>query len=298
MAGRIPASELFDAEFLESLKTLRVIAGRVPPGGRFAEQRSKDLGHGIEFRDYRPYAAGDDLRSIDWNIYRRLGRVFLRLFEELEDLPLYLLPDVSESMYLEEPPRAKAGLRCALALAAISLNQHDTVGLFPFSGTLDVHLRPRAGKRRILQFADHLAAIEPGSSTDLVASLKRLGDMKLRTGLVAVISDFFDPAGIDAVTNALKLTRHKLLLVQLVRPSDRNPALNGDLRLVDCETGEAQEVSITPAVTARYQAVYDEFCNKLATFARRRDAGLLQLDVEKRVVPQLAHLFESGAYTA
>ncbi len=297
MTRRIPASELFDAEFLESLKTLRVVAGRVPQGGRFAEQRSKDLGHGIEFRDYRPYAAGDDLRNIDWNIYRRLGRVFLRLFEELEDLPLYLMPDVSESMYLEEPPRAKAGLRCALALAAISLNQHDTVGLFPFSGTLDVHLRPSSGKRRILQFADHLASIEPGKDTNLVASLRRLAGMKLRSGLVAVVSDFFDPAGIDEVVKALRLTRHKLMLVQLVRPSDRNPDLTGDLRLVDCETGDAQEVSITPAITARYQAVYDTFCGKLTTFARQRNAGLLQLNVEERVVPQLAHLFESGAYT-
>ena len=108
-------SEIFDPAFLESLKALRFVARRVAAGGRFAEQRSKDLGSGIEFRDYRPYTAGDDFRSIDWNIYRRLGRVFLRLFEELEDLPLYLLPDVSDSMWLEEPPRARAGLRAAYA---------------------------------------------------------------------------------------------------------------------------------------------------------------------------------------
>ena len=71
----ITFEELFDARFLESLKHLRLVAKRVPAGGRFAEQRSRDMGHGLEFRDYRPYTAGDDLRAVDWNIYRRLGRV-------------------------------------------------------------------------------------------------------------------------------------------------------------------------------------------------------------------------------
>ena len=90
----IPLEELFDPAFLESLQHLRLIARRVPPGGRFAEHLSRDLGPGIEFRDFRPYVPGDDLRAVDWNIYRRLGRVFVRLYEELEDL-------LSESAWAE-----------------------------------------------------------------------------------------------------------------------------------------------------------------------------------------------------
>ena len=106
-----PKTLLFDAAFLDSLQGLRIIARRVPRGGRHADQRSLDLGSGIEFRDFRPYSPGDDFRAIDWNIYRRLGRVFLRLFEELEDLPLYLMPDVSDSMFQEDPPRAPLPVR-------------------------------------------------------------------------------------------------------------------------------------------------------------------------------------------
>ena len=179
-ASPIQANDLFDAEFLESLKTLRFIARRVPPGGRFADQRSRDLGSGIEFRDFRPYAAGDDLRAIDWNIYRRLGRVFLRLFEEWEDLPLYVLPDTSASMYLEDPPRARAGLRTALALSAISLNHHDTVGVFPFSGDVNIAVRPQAGKRRVLRFAEHLASLEPGESIAVTAVTQLREGMEVR----------------------------------------------------------------------------------------------------------------------
>lgn len=291
----IQANDLFDAEFLESLKTLRFIARRVPPGGRFADQRSRDLGSGIEFRDFRPYAAGDDMRAIDWNIYRRLGRVFLRLFEEWEDLPLYVLPDTSASMYLETPPRAQAGLRTALALSAISLNHHDSVGVFPFKDDLSVAVRPQAGKRRLLRFAEHLAGLEPGGGTDLSQALRQLGRWKLREGLVAVVSDFFDPRGIGAVVDAMKHVRHRLLLVQLVRESDRSPDLEGDLRLVDCESGDAQDVTVTPVVLARYRDAYDAFQSELVAFAQSRGAGLLRIDAERPVVPQLAQIFERGS---
>ena len=295
-AGAVTLGELFDSEFLESVSRLRIVANRVPRGGRFAEQRSADLGHGIEFRDFRPYSPGDDLRAVDWNIYRRLGRVFLRLFEELEDLPLYVLPDVSASAFHERPPRARAGLRCALALSAVSLGQHDSVGIFPFAEDLSVLVRPQSGKGRILSFARAMSGLEPGGSTDIGRALGRLGGMKLRRGLLCVISDFFDPGGAEAVIGALGGIRHQLLLVQLVRKSDRDPDVSGDLRLVDCESGASEDVSITAGVLERYRAAYDAFQTELTDFARRRRAGLLRLDVERDVVAQLADLFENGSY--
>jgi len=298
MAGSIPYAELFDADFLEAVGRLRIVARRVARGGRFAEQRSKDLGSGIEFRDFRPYAPGDDMRAIDWNIYRRLGRVFLRLFEELEDLPLYLMPDVSASMFHGDDPRARAGLRATLALAAISLSQHDTVGVFPFAEDMRVAVRPQAGAGRTLTMARHLAGLEPGGATNLVASVRRLRNTRLRPGLIAIVSDFFDPAGIEAVIKELKLVRHRLLLVQLVRRSDRDPELRGDLRLLDCESGHAENVSVTSAVLERYRAAYDRFQQQIVDFAKQRDAGLVRLDVDQPVVPQLATLFESGAFVA
>lgn len=286
---------LFDARFLESLEHLRIVARRVAPRGRFAEHRSRDAGGGIEFKDYRPYVAGDDLRAIDWNIYRRLGRLFVRLFEEMEDLPLYVLPDVSRSAWIESPPRAHAALRTTLALASISLGQHDRVGVFPFDSDLRVLSRPQTGKGRILALADRLSSIEPGAGTDVARALATLSGMRLRDGLVCVVSDFFDPAGVEAVVAALRRVRHKLLLVQLVRASDREPTLRGDLRLVDCETSAEADVSVTPEVVARYRQAYQRFEEHLASFARERNCGLARIDADREVVPQLAALFESGA---
>lgn len=290
----IASAELFDPEFLESLQQLHIHAWRVSRGGRHAEHRSRDLGTGIEFRDFRPYVPGDDFRSIDWTIYRRLGRVFLRLFEELEDLPVYLLPDISSSMYLEDPPRAKAGLQCALALASIALNQHDTVGLFPFGSDLSVSLRPQSGKGRLMRFAETMCNLEPAGTTDLEGSLHTFNHLRLRKGLAILVSDFFDPNGAPAVVAALKRMRHRLLLVQLVRGSDRDPGLAGDLQLRDCESGAVEDVSATPAVLIRYQKAYDSFQQEITEFANKRGIGLLQLDADKDVLAQLATLFESG----
>ena len=288
-------SELFDAEFLESVQRLRIVARRVARGGRHAEQRSRDLGSGLEFRDFRPYSAGDDLRAVDWNVYRRLGRVFLKLFEELEDLPVYLLPDVSESLFFESPPRAHAGLRAALALGAIALGQHDRVGVFPFATELDVAMRPQSGRSRIFSLAETLASLASGGRTDFAASLGRFAAMRRRPGLAVVISDFFDPAGLDHAIGAMKRLRHRLLLVQLVRATDREPDLRGDLRLLDCETGQAADVSATPAVLDAYRASYDRFQAELARFAASRQAGLLRLDADGDTLTQLATLFESGS---
>lgn len=289
-------SQIFDPAFLDSLRRLRLVARRVPAGGRFAEQRSMEPGAGIDFKDFRPYSHGDDFRSIDWNIYQRLGKVFLRLYEELEDLPLYLMPDVSRSLFLERSPRVVPCLRTTLALASISLNHHDTVGVFPFSDGASTLWRPQSGANKLMLLADRLAALEPGGVTDLKGSMAYLNTLQLRRGLVAVVSDFFDPGGAEAVVAALKSVRHRLLLVQLVRGSDRVPEVDGEVRLVDCETGGAEDVSVTPRLKERYAQSYDAFQAKLAAFAQSRGAGLLRLDVERDMTEQLAALFETGSY--
>lgn len=286
--------QLFDPEFLRSLELFRLSARSVERGGRYAEQKSAELGQGMEFKDFRPYSPGDDLRSIDWNIYQRLDKVFIRLFEEQQNLPLYLMPDTSASMFLEEQPRIHAALRAALALATVSLNQHDSVGLFPFSDSLKIVVKSKSGKAGVIGFARHLAQLEAGRATELSSSVRRFSAMNLRRGLLVIISDFFDPGGIETVIAALRRCRHRLLLIQLVRESDADPELQGDVRLRDCESDEVTDVTVTPAVIKRYKKSYADFNDRLSEFAERRQAGRIRLDVEKDVVTQLSSLFDNG----
>jgi len=296
MPATAPTSqELFDPEFLAAVSRFRILAQRVARGGVHAEQRSRQLGSGMEFRDYRGYVPGDDLRAIDWNIYRRLGRVFLRLFEEFEDLPVYLAPDVSGSMWQGDNPRAHAGLRATFALALAALNQHDSVGLFPFADELRVALPAKSGNVRKMRIAEALSAQTPGGPTDFVSSLQKFQRMRLRKGLLVVVSDFFDPGGVDAVRRSLSRQPHRLVLVQLVRQSDREPSLAGDLLLRDCETGVEHDVSVTAEVLAAYRRAYEAHQTALREFALQQQAGLVQVDVDQPVVGQLAKLFETGA---
>ncbi len=296
MTAAVDFAELFDPDFLAAVQHLKIVARRVPRAGRLAEQRSQDLGSGIEFRDFRPYAAGDDFRAIDWNIYRRLGRVFLRLFEELEDLSLYLMPDVSTSMSSDGLVRMRATLRTTMALATVSLSQHDRVGVFPFANKLISPRPPAAGRGRIMALAKHLATLESHGDTDMVASLVEFAKQRLRPGLLVVLSDYFDPGGIETVIEALKRQRHKLLLIQIARDEDRDPRFRGDYRLVDCESGQAQDVSVDEAVLGRYRESYDRFQAKIIAFAKSHPAGFLRLNADQEVVPQLANLFETGSY--
>lgn len=291
---------LFDPAFLESVQRLKLLARRVAAGGSPAEKRSRQQGAGLEFRDFRPYSSGDDIKAIDWNIYQRLGKVFLRQFEEQRDLPVYIANDISRSMFSGEAPRGHAGMRAAFALAAIALQEADSVGLFPFAEDLTTALRPTSGAGRLMRFAQALTDVTPGGSTNFSQAMRRLQAMRMRRGLLVVVSDFFDPGGIDAVVAALGQVQHRMMLVQLVRKSDADPRLDprlsGELLLRDCESGEEQNVSATNQALESYRAAYENFTSGLLAFAKQRRAGHLRLDVEEDVVEQLARLFESGAY--
>lgn len=289
-------AKLFSEDFIRSVSQLRIVARQVPAGGRHAEQRSRDLGSGMEFRDFRSYVPGDDLRRVDWNMYRRSGRLFLRLFEETEDLPLYILLDLSDSMYFDAPPRADAARQLAGALAAISLNQLDRVGVYPFGEDLARPLVPTMGTRGLRLVLEYLEGLGPAGPTNLPRSLQRFAMLPVRSGLAAVISDFFDPQGIQATIEALGLLRHRLLLVQVVRPTDADPELAGELTLVDCETQAAVAVSISPTVRQAYRSAYEGFCDRLLRFAALRRAAHLRLHAGLPVLQQLSTLFRAQVF--
>jgi uncharacterized protein (DUF58 family) len=294
---------LLDPHFLEQAHALRIVARRVAPAGRWAEHRSRDRGQGMEFRDYRPYSPGDEMRSVDWNVYRRLGRVVIRLFEEMEDLPIYLMPDLSLSMWKEEPPRSVTAMKVVIALAAIGLDQHDRVGLFPFGEDLNTTIRPTSGRGRLSVIAEALtrigqSAAEAKTGTDLASSMAKLRGLGLREGLVVIVSDFFDPHGIDSMVTELKRTRHRPLLVAIARQQDREPRLRGDIRVRDCETGAMQDVTVDSTILQKYRDAYDQHFDRLRDFARRRQGGFLSMDHDQDVMRQLADLFEGGRYVA
>lgn len=299
MASQLTINELFDPEFLSALQNFTLRLSRIQKGGRLAEQKSTARGQGLEFADYKGYVPGDDLRAIDWNIYNRLGKIFVRVFEEQQDLPVYFLVDVSSSMFLESTPRIHAALRTTLALSAIALSQHDSIGLFPFAEEMQIKVKSSSGKRNIMRTAQHLVDLEEQQGgTSLATSITHLANIRLRQGLVVIISDFFDEEGLDKVIAAMKQLRHRILLVQMTQPWDadpeQNPELYGDVRLQDCESDAMAEVTITPAIIHRYKEIYQQFNQQLEDFAKSYSAGFTRIDASGDVLKQLTKLFESG----
>lgn len=250
----------------------------------------------MEFSDFRSYVPGDDLRRVDWNLYQRSGRLFLKLFEELEDLPLYVLLDVSDSMFFENPPRADEARRTAALVAAAGLNRLDSISLHPFGSDLWPPLEFLSGKRSLNRALNYLESLEGRGATDMRKSLGRFAAARRRSGLAVVISDFFDPGGVEAVLDALRALPHRILLVQVVRASDAEPSIRGERRFLDCESSLRVDVSVTAEVLAAYQKAYGTFCENLLNFAAQRRGALLKLDADRSVLEQLDLLFPGGEF--
>ncbi|WP_343527045.1 DUF58 domain-containing protein [Sphingomonas sp.] len=290
--------ELFDPAFLERVNALTLRIAVAQKGGRLADQRTAARGQGSDFADFKPYVAGDDLRAIDWNIYRRLGKAFVRVFEERQDLPVYILLDVSRSMFVESPPRIGAAMRTVLALAAAALGQHDAVSLMTVSDDMGAAMRNVSGKGGIARVARVLADQVAAGRTALAGALGKLASMRLRRGLVVLVSDFFDDDGLDGVLGALDLLPHRLLLVQMIRASDAEPTLlpdlDGDVVIEDGEH-DGSGVTVTPELIERYRMVYRAFTDSLDAFARRRGATLIRMDADRDVLDQLMPVLTAGS---
>lgn len=298
--GGIAPAELFDPEFLRALEGLRIVARAVPAGGRHAEQRSRARGAGIEFTDVRPYVPGDDFRSIDWHVLQRFDKVFIRLFLQDEDLPVYFLLDQSASMARTAPSgrgpsRSVVARRAAAALAYVALGHMDRVAVYPFADAPLRALPGTSGKSAFQRLLAYLAGLPDGGGTSLCEAVRQFAARKLRRGLCVLLTDGFDRRGPDAVLDALRALPHRLLLVRPVHPGEERPVhLRGEVRAVDCETGAHLDLGVDDALLDRYEAAYRRFADQLADFALARGGGALALRTDAPVVPQLAALFRHG----
>lgn len=262
---------LLDAGFLKKLERLSITPKRTFPGRMKGEKRSPRRGSSIEFADYREYVMGDDLRYVDWKAYARLERLFVKLFVEEEDLTVHLLIDASESMAFGSEGRESKfdyARKVAAALGYVGLVEYDRVSVSGFSQSVGSRVPTLRGRTAIPQLFHYLEELRPGGITDFAHALQNYVLRAPTPGVCLVLSDFFDPHWEKGI-RALLRRRFQVVLLQIVDPAEREPELAGDLRLVDAETGESREVSITPQVIARYRAAFQSFCAQLSESASR-----------------------------
>jgi len=265
---------LFDEATLRSLEQLTLVADRVRAGVLKGDRRSRKRGSSVEFADYRDYAHGDDLRRLDWNVYARLERPFIKLLEEEEDLAVHLLIDSSLSMDWPsdeyEINKFVYARRLAAALAVIGLAAGDQIrlGLLNVGGETNWGpYRGRSGAVRIMQI---LESTSVGGETDLNLALKRYGLKSFRPGLLILISDLLSPNGFTNGISNLQASGHEIAIVQLMSPDEATPAIRGEMKLVDVETGEDAEISLDNVTAERYRKRLLTWRQETAAYCAKR----------------------------
>ena len=253
----------FDSEFLKKLEYLYIVSKKIFAGRIKAERRSTRRGVSVEFADYRNYTPGDDFRYIDWNAFARLDELLLKLYEEREDLHIYFLVDVSQSMTYGELPKLIYAKRVAAALAYIGLSNLDRIGITAFNTTDMNRLPTERGKAKIFTVLNFLDQINGTGETDLEHAFQNFVHQTKRRGLVVLISDLFDPKGFTAGLNMLKFQKHDIFVVHIIDEKEAEPTLLGDYHLVDVETNQLRPVTINENHIKRYQALFQKYCDDL-----------------------------------
>lgn len=265
---------LFDASFLRKLELLTISARRAFRGQMRGEQRSTRHGSSVEFADYRQYSPGDDFRRIDWNAFARFDNLFLKLFREEEDLHLYLLCDASASMNFGQPNKFDYARRVCAALAYVALNNADRASVhllgqadgaaMPVAGSIG----PRRGKGATIEMFRFLEQARPAGRTNLSAAVRYVLAQRARPGIAVICSDLLLHEGYEDAIRRLAYEKFQPMLVHVMSPQEIEPDVQGDLRLVDSETGGHVELSTTKRVLATYRARFEAFRASVTQFAR------------------------------
>jgi len=289
--------DLLSPDFLAQLERLALISRRAFRGRVKGERKSPRKGISVEFSDYRPYGVGDDIRYVDWNIYGRLDRLYLKLFVDEEDLCLHVLLDATASMGFGDPPKLEYGSKLALALGFVGLVNHERVGVSVLRERVAEGWSPARGRNQLLPLMDFLARLRPGGSTSLNDGLAQYALRAREAGLAVVVSDLMDPAGYERGLKALLERRFDVHVVHLLAADEMTPSFGGDLRLVDAETGEQRDLTLDGEALRVYRQRLRDFLERAEQFCRSKEISyhrvVTETPVEEFVLRQLKGLLLS-----
>ncbi len=266
---------LLTPEFMTKLDQLDILSRKIFAGRIKGERRSKRKGESVEFADYRNYVVGDDLRFLDWNIYARLEKLFLKLFMEEEDLNVSLLFDVSGSMDYGDPHKGLYVKRVAAAIAYIGLVNYDRVSLYPYSDRLIPDMRGVRGRRMVSQVIRYLVELRLAGASNIAEAARHFAIRHRGKGVVIVLSDFMDKSGYENGLRYLIGRGLDVYVIQLLSPEEIDPSLVGDLKLRDVEDDDVAEVTISKPLLDRYKANLTSYCVGLKEYCARREITYL-----------------------
>jgi uncharacterized protein (DUF58 family) len=275
--------QLFDEATLRKLEQLTLVAERVRVGVMKGDRRSTKRGTSIEFADYRNYVKGDDLRRLDWNVFARLERPFIKLLEEEEDLTVHLLVDASASMNWPEDETTNKlhyALRLAGALGHIGLTTGDMVTVTLLNSQNEQRWGPYRGQQNSLRLLQFLENGRAKGITDLNLSLRQYALRSGRPGLLFILSDLLSPSGYQDGLNALQARGYEVGLIHILSLDEVDPPVSGDLKLVDVETGADAEITLDATTLNLYRERLHEWQAEIANYCAKRHVHYIPLTTD------------------
>jgi uncharacterized protein (DUF58 family) len=267
--------QLLDPEFLVRLEQLELVSRKIFLGRMKGERRSKKKGQSVEFADYRNYVVGDDLRFLDWNLYARLDRLFLRLFMEEEDLHFYVLIDNSLSMDFGTPTKLHYAKQIAAALGFIGLVNLDRVVVEAFNDRLTQTMPAVRGRRSLWRLLDFLQKVEPAGPSDLRQAMRTFSLKSSGKGIVVLLSDLMDKGGFEEALRYLVARQMDIYVIQILSQEEIEPDVVGDLKLTDVEDGDVAEITVSGPLLRRYKQNLAAFRASIHEFCSRRGVTYL-----------------------
>lgn len=260
-----------DEDFLRRLEKLKILAQKGMKGVAKGEHDSWKSGASLEFLDYREYQAGDDFRYIDWNVYGRLDKLFIKLFRAEEDLTIHILLDMSQSMGWGNPAKDMYAKKITAALCYLGLTNLDRVGITAFNHSLRELRPPERGSRAYLSELKYLLSLKPEGETDINSSLTEYAWACKRPGVAIILSDFLDPKGFAKGLDALRYGGFDIALIQILDREELSPSLNGYLMLKEMETGEEKRIALDGALLERYRKRVHDFLENIDDLCRKSE---------------------------
>lgn len=260
------AEPLLTPTFIRQLDRLELQTRRILGGVMKGERRSKRKGVSIDFADYRQYTSGDDLRFLDWNIYGRLDRLFIKIFHEEQDLQAHILLDASKSMDFGEANKLAFAKRLAAAIAYIGLSNTDKIGISCFQAGTKQIFQPARGQHQIRRMLAFLDKIEADGETSLHATAREFSLRVTGRSVVIIISDFLDPAGFQPALRWLMRPNYDVHVIHTLAPEEIDPKIGGHVELLDIESGHKVELTINARLKEIYTSNVEAYCSQIQEF--------------------------------
>jgi uncharacterized protein (DUF58 family) len=285
------ARELVDPQFFATLEDLELIARVAVEGFLQGLHRSPYVGFSVEFATHREYLPGDDLRHLNWKLFGRQDRLYVKQYDAETNLDLHLLVDWSGSMTTHSGPVGKQRYAACLAaaLAHLALGQRDAVGLTLFADRILEHLKPRAKANQLDEVLTALVQTPLRPHSESARVLHEVAELMPRRGLVVLLSDlFYDRDELFAGLDHIRYLGHDVLIFQILDPVERRLPLEGAVRFHDLETGE-ELVTQVEDVKPAYEAAIARWFGELDEGCRSRELERVALTTDE---PLAAGLYD------